>query len=64
MEMVARLDNFGPFHVFFTVSCADYKWPENLVSVLREQGCSIRCTVDTDQKETYFVQTFMEEIAF
>merc|ERR1712110_424315 len=57
MEMVARLDNFGPFHVFFTVSCADYKWPENLVSVLREQGCSIRCTVDTDQKETYFVQT-------
>ena len=32
MEMIARLDNFGPFHVFFTVSCADYKWSENLIS--------------------------------
>ena len=56
MEMIARLDNFGPFHVFFTVSCADYKWPENLISVLRENGAAISCTVDSDQTETYTVQ--------
>ena len=56
MEMIARLDNFGPFHVFFTVSCADYKWAENLISVLRENGCSISCIVESDQTETYFVQ--------
>ena len=57
MEMIARLDNFGPFHVFFTVSCADYKWPENLISVLRENRCSISCTVESDQTETYSVQS-------
>ena len=37
MEMMARLDNFGPFHAFFTVSCADYRWKENVVAVLRER---------------------------
>ena len=55
MEMMARLDNFGPFHAFFTVSCADYRWTENVVAVLREQGISVRCTVDSDQEETYEV---------
>ena len=54
--MVARLDNFGPFHLFYTVSCADYKWPENLISVLRERGCSISCRVESDQSETYLVE--------
>ena len=35
-EMMARLDNFGPFQVCFMISCADYRWKENLVTVLRE----------------------------
>ena len=55
MEMMARLDNFGPFHAFFTVSCADYRWTENVVVVLRERGISVRCTIDSDQEETYEV---------
>ena len=55
MEMMARLDNFGPFHAFFTVSCADYRWTENVVVVLREQGISVRCTIDSDQEENYEV---------
>ena len=55
MEMMARLDNFGPFHVFFTLSCADYRWPENLMSVLREQGIGLRCTVNSDQPDTFEV---------
>ena len=57
MEMMARLDNFGPFHAFFTVSCADYRWTENVVAVLRERGISVRCTVDSDQEEIYEVYT-------
>ena len=27
-EMLAKLDNFGPFHFFFTLSCADLQWNE------------------------------------
>ena len=26
MEMLSKLDNFGPFHFFFTLSCADQRW--------------------------------------
>ena len=55
MEMMARLDNFGPFHVFFTLSCADYRWPENLMSILHEHGIGIRCSIDNDETETYEV---------
>ena len=55
MEMMARLDNFGPFHVFFTLSCADYRWEENLMSILRERGIGLRCTINTDQQDFYEV---------
>ena len=37
-EMLAKLDNFGPFHFFFTLSCADKRWDENLSSILRQLG--------------------------
>jgi hypothetical protein len=55
MEMIARLDNFGPFHVFFTVSCADYRWPENLTAILRERGIGLRCSINSSQGESYEV---------
>ena len=32
MEMIARLDNQGPFHIFFTLRCADIRWKENIVA--------------------------------
>merc|ERR1712105_248361 len=57
MEMMARLDNFGPFHIFFTLSCADYRWLENFTSFLHEHGIGLRCTIFSDQTETYEVQS-------
>ena len=33
-ELIARLENLGPFHFFFTLSSADMKWPENFTSLL------------------------------
>ena len=35
-ELLAKLDNFGPFHVFWTVSCADARCNSNLPAALRE----------------------------
>ena len=55
MEMIARLDNHGPFHIFFTLSCADTRWKENIVAVLREQGKSVRCKIDEYCVEEYEV---------
>ena len=37
-EMVAKLENLGPFHFFFTLSCADKRWQENFVSILIQRG--------------------------
>ena len=53
LEMFARLDNFGPFHVFFTLSCADYRWPENVTSILIERGIGLRCTINSDRTESF-----------
>ena len=54
-EFMARLDNFGPFHIFFTVSCADYRWPENVAAILRERGIGLRYTFESNGTENYEV---------
>ena len=41
-EMLAKLDNFGPFHIFFTLSCADRRWEENFAAILLERGFEVR----------------------
>ena len=33
-ELYAKLENLGPFTFFFTLSCADIRWPENFTSLL------------------------------
>ena len=38
MEMLSKLENFGPLHLFFTLSCGDMRWMENFTSILKEKG--------------------------
>lgn len=40
-EMMAKLDNLGAFQLFFTTSCADMRWEENITTILREKGLKI-----------------------
>ena len=35
-ELIAMMDNFGPFHWFFTLSLADKRWKEILAAICRE----------------------------
>jgi hypothetical protein len=51
MEMLAKLDNFGPFHIFYTLSCADMRWDENFTSILREKGFNIIWTASSGNLE-------------
>ena len=37
-ELTARVQQLGPFHIFFTLSCAEKRWPEVYLSVLRSMG--------------------------
>ena len=41
-EMLAKLDNFGPFQMFFTLSCADRRWESNFAAILMERGIEIK----------------------
>ena len=44
-EVFAKLDNFGPFQIFFTLSCADLRWDANFAAILLEKGYSINIKV-------------------
>ena len=52
-EMIAKLDNLGPFHLFFTLSCADMRWDETFASILQERGFEIRYNVVKDDEENW-----------
>ena len=41
MEMIAALEQLGPFHIFFTLSCADKRWTENFTTILALKGHTI-----------------------
>ena len=34
-EIYARMEQLGPFHLFYTLSCAELRWPSVLAEVLR-----------------------------
>ena len=48
-ELIAKMDNFGPFSVFFTLSCADTRWEANYVDILRDLGYLVR--IHTNQTD-------------
>jgi hypothetical protein len=51
-NMLAALDNFGPFHIFFTLSCADLRWTENFSSILREKGWTVVWDFGANSKDS------------
>ena len=50
-EMLAKLDNLGPFQIFFTLSSADMRWEENFTSILRERNIKIQYNTETFETE-------------
>ena len=35
-ELLAKIENIGPFQLFFTLSCAEKRWSENFTTFLQE----------------------------
>ena len=40
-DLFAMLEQHGPFHLFFTLSCAEMRWPEVAASILQSNGCTV-----------------------
>ena len=53
-EMLAKIDNFGAFNIFFTLSCADLRWHPNFAAILLERGYSIN--FDVQMKDGHWKQ--------
>ena len=51
MEMQAKLENFGPFHMFYTLSCGDMRWDENFTSILKDKGYNIIWSAESGKFE-------------
>jgi hypothetical protein len=49
-EMLAKLDNLGPFQLFFTLSCADMRWDENFAAILLERGLETKYSIGPDEE--------------
>ena len=52
-EMIAKLDNLGPFQLFFTLSCADMRWEENFGSILQDKGFDVKYDVVKDDENNW-----------
>ena len=50
LELFAKVENCGPFHMFFTLSCGDYRFNENFTSLLQ------------DEKITFIFRNGQEEV--
>ena len=59
-EILAKIENLGPFHLFFTLSCADMRWDATFATILSEKGYSImfiKTEMDGLQKTLVEVKT-------
>ena len=60
-EIIAKLENFGPFHFFFTLSCGDQRWSANFTTQLEKDGCKIIYEVDKEGREQVAVEVQQED---
>ena len=47
-ELVAKVKQLGPFHVFYTLSCGEMRWPEVFLSLLKRNGYKVTIPDDWD----------------
>ena len=59
-ELFARIEQLGPFHFFFTLSCAEARWSEVITSLLRNQNHTIRYEFEPSDGEFHFIHDCFE----
>jgi hypothetical protein len=49
-DLIAKVSQLGPFHIFFTLSCAEMRWSEVATSILQQGGHKIEFLSPWDGK--------------
>ena len=52
-ELCAKVSQLGPFHLFFTLSCAEMNWSENFVTRLKKLHPEISVRYEKHNKPTW-----------
>ena len=67
-DLIAKLENLGAFQIFFTLSCADMRWPEIFTAFLRKHEIHYEvkngreeCFVTNENGEVKSLDAFMKE---
>ena len=47
-ELVAKVKQLGPFHLFYTLSCGEMRWSEVFLTLLERKGYSVKIPDDWD----------------
>ena len=47
-ELVAKVKQLGPFHMFYTFSCGEMRWSEVFISLLNRKGYKVEIPQDWD----------------
>ena len=55
-EIIAKLENIGPFQIFFTLTSGDLRWSANFTPELEKLGCKIHYRVDQFGKDDTVVE--------
>ena len=48
-ELVAKIKQLGPFHVFYTFSCGEMRWCECFLNILKRSGRTIKIPENWDE---------------
>ena len=62
LELLAKLDNKGPFQFFWTLSCGDSRWDENFISAMHELGIKVSFEPNSLTEEIVTKITIGEEV--
>ena len=60
VELFTKLESLGPFTFFFTLSCADVRWPENFTALLEGHKVTYECI---EGKEDFFIDDHLSQQA-
>ena len=50
-ELVAKVKQLGPFHIFYTFSCGEMRWTEVFLSIFRREGLDVHLPPDWNGNE-------------
>ena len=50
-DIFAKVKQLGPFHIFFTLSCVEVRWPEVSISILKSLGHELLSRVSCQRME-------------